>query len=60
MVFLILIWQALRGQALISVDALTMTALLVWAGVTAGLAAWPFRPRTRRSDADGALNWINP
>ena len=58
--FLILIWQALRGQALISPDALTLTALLIWAALTAGLAVWPFRTRSARSDADATLNWINP
>jgi hypothetical protein len=58
--FFILIWQALRGQALLSPDALTLTALLIWAALTAGLAVWPFRARTTRPDADGALRWINP
>jgi len=59
-IFLILIWQALRGQALINPDALTLATLAVWAAVTAGLAVWPFRPRAARSDADATLNWINP
>lgn len=58
--FFILIWQALRGQPLISPDALTLTVLLFWAALTAGLAVWPFRPRTARPDADATLNWINP
>ncbi len=58
--FLILVWQALRGQPFISPDALTLTVLLVWAALTAGLAVWPFRARTTRPDADGALKWINP
>jgi hypothetical protein len=44
-IFLILIWQALRGQALISPDTLTLTALLIWAALTAGLVVWPFRAR---------------
>ena len=59
-IFLILIWQALRGQALINPDGLTLSTLTVWAAVTAGLAVWPFRPRTARPDADATLNWINP
>jgi hypothetical protein len=59
-IFLILIWQALRGQALINPDALTLGALALWAAFTAGLAVWPFRPRAARSDADATLNWINP
>jgi len=58
--FLLLIWQALRGQALFSPDALTLTALVICAALTAGLAVWPFRTRSTRSDADGALEWINP
>ena len=59
-IFFILIWQALRGQALISPDALTLTALLIWAALTTGLAVWPFRGRTTRPDGDATLNWINP
>jgi hypothetical protein len=57
--FLILIWQALRGQALITPDALTLIALLIWASLTAGLVVWPFR-RSERQAADDSLNWINP
>ena len=59
-IFLILVWQALRGQALVRPDALTLTALIAWVGLTIGLAVWPFRPRSTRSDADATLNWINP
>ena len=58
--FLILIWQALRGQALVSPDALTVSVFVVWAALTAGMAVWPFRTRTSRSDGDATLNWINP
>jgi hypothetical protein len=59
-IFGILIWQALRGQPLINPDAFTLAAVVVWAAFTAGLAVWPFRPQTTRSDADATLNWINP
>ena len=58
--FLILIWQALRGQALVSPDAVTLTALLVWAVLTVGLAVWPFRTSSMRHATDDSLNWINP
>ena len=58
--FLILIWQALRGQALVSPDALTLSVFVVWAALTAGMAVWPFRTRTSRPDDDAPLNWINP
>ena len=57
---LILIWQALRGQALVSPDALTVSVFVVWAALTAGMAVWPFRTRTSRPDGDATLNWINP
>jgi hypothetical protein len=57
--FLTLIWQALRGQAVVSPDAVTLTALLVLAVLTAGLAVWPFRPSVDRA-TDDSLNWINP
>jgi len=58
--FLMLIWQALRGQALVSPDALTLSVFVVWAALTAGMAVWPFRARTSRQDGDATLNWINP
>ena len=58
--FLILIWQALRGQALVSPDTLTVSVFVVWAALTAGMAVWPFRTRTSRPDGDATLNWINP
>ena len=58
--FVILIWQALCGQPLVGPDPLTLAVVLAWAVLTAGLAVWPFRPRTARSDADATLNWINP
>jgi hypothetical protein len=58
--FLIMIWQALRGQALISPDAVTLTALLVWAAVTAGLAVWPFHRSSMTSATADSRNWINP
>jgi hypothetical protein len=58
--FLILIWQALRGQAVVSPDAATLTALLVWAALTAGLAVWPFRSPSVGRATDDSLNWINP
>ena len=58
--FLILIWQALRGQALVSPDALTVSVFVVWAALTAGMAVWPFRTQTSRPDGDATLNWINP
>jgi hypothetical protein len=59
-IFLILTWQALRGQALIDPDALTLGAFAVWAAFTAGLAVWPFQTRSATPDADATLNWINP
>jgi hypothetical protein len=58
--FLMLIWQALRGQALVSPDALTVSVFVVWAALTAGMAVWPFRTRTSRPGGDATLNWINP
>ena len=58
--FLMLIWQALRGQALVCPDTLTVSVFVVWAALTARMAVWPFRTRTSRSDGDATLNWINP
>ena len=59
-VFSILVWQALRGQALIAPDAFTLAALVLWIALTVGLAVWPFRTRCTAPDADSTLNWINP
>jgi hypothetical protein len=53
--FLILMWQALRGQSLVSPDAVTLAALLVWAALTAGLAVWPFRPPSVGRATDDSL-----
>jgi hypothetical protein len=58
--FLILVWQALRGQALVNPDALTLGVLVVWASATAIALAWPFRTRRAARNADASLNWINP
>jgi hypothetical protein len=58
--FFILVSQALRGEALISPDAFTVGMLIVWAIATGVAAVWPFRTRSARTDADAALNWINP
>ena len=58
--FLILVWQALRGQALVGPDALTLSAFVVWAAATAIALAWRFRPRRAARHADASLNWINP
>jgi hypothetical protein len=54
--FLILVWQALRGQALVSPNALMLIVLLIWTAVTGGVAVWPFR--TRRQSPDPTLTWI--
>jgi hypothetical protein len=58
--FFVLVSQALRGEALINPDALTVGTLVVWAIATAVAAVWPFRTRSAGTDADVALNWINP
>jgi hypothetical protein len=58
--FVILVSQALRGQALIDPDPYTVAVLMVWAIVTTVMAVWPFRTRSARTDADTTLNWINP
>lgn len=55
---LIMLWQALRGQSLVSPDAMTLGVFAVWALVTGMAAVWPFRSRPAASDA--TLNWINP
>ncbi len=54
-VFSILIWQALRGQALVAPDVFTLAALGLWIALTAGLAVWPFRTRWTAPDADSTL-----
>jgi hypothetical protein len=58
--FLILIWQALRGQAVISPDSVTLSALVAWAALTAGLAVWPFHRSSMSGATADSRNWINP
>jgi hypothetical protein len=57
--FLILVWQALRGQALVDPDTLTLVVIISWVAMTGVALARPFR-RRRTSDIDAGLNWINP
>ena len=45
LLFAILLWQALRGQSLISPDAETLGALLVWMAATVAAALAAVRPR---------------
>jgi len=58
--FLIVLSQALRGQALVSPDALTLVVIAVWATVTGAAAAWLFHQRSATAESDVTLNWINP
>jgi hypothetical protein len=58
MLFLVLVWQALRGQAVVNPDALTLVVIVVWAAATAVALARHFRSRPESTDA--ALNWFNP
>jgi hypothetical protein len=53
------VWQALRGQALGSPDALALAVSVVGAATAIALA-WPFRGRRAAANADASLNWINP
>ena len=47
--FAILLWQALRGQSLIAPDALTISVVASWLGITAGAAYLAAAPRSRFS-----------
>jgi hypothetical protein len=38
--FLLLIWQALRGQSIVAPDLVTLQALAVWAGGTLAAIGW--------------------
>jgi hypothetical protein len=57
--FLILLWQALRGQPLVAPDGITVIALMGWAAATGVAATWSFRRTRARIDVDSTLNWIN-
>jgi hypothetical protein len=56
--FLILVWQALRGQALLSPDPLTLVVIALWATATVVALTWP--SRVGRDASEASLNWINP
>jgi hypothetical protein len=57
--FLILVWQALRGQSLVAPDALTSVVLALWVAMMGGALVW-LSPRSRRESSDAALNCVKP
>jgi len=56
--FVLLLWQALRGQPLLSPDPLMLVGFASWATATVVALTWPFR--ARRDASEASLNWINP
>jgi hypothetical protein len=52
MLYVILLWQALRGQSLVQPDGPTLVALIAWAVVTV-VAAW--RAAARDAPAAGHI-----
>lgn len=53
--FLLLLWQALRGQSVLAPDTVTMIALAVWAGVTSLSVVLAARRTTARVSAQHAV-----
>jgi hypothetical protein len=54
--FLVLLWEALRGQSLVAPDAAALAAIVIWAVVTALLLGW-IGVASRRSSRDG-FDWM--
>ena len=38
--FLLLLWEALRGHSVVDPDATTLATLVIWAGITLGTLVW--------------------
>ena len=57
--FLLLLWQALRGQSIVAPDAATVGSLVTWALVTLIVLGWirtePARRGARRHGSDGRM-----
>ena len=51
--YLLLLWQAMRGQSLVAPDAAAFAAIGIWAVVTALSLCW-IGVRSRRAAPDGA------
>jgi len=40
MLFLLLIWEALRGQSVVAPDAIALVSIAIWAAVTVAALGW--------------------
>jgi hypothetical protein len=54
--FVLLIWQALRGQSVVAPDAASLASILVWAAATILVFGW-IGVRSRGASRDG-VNWM--
>ncbi len=54
--FLLLLWEALRGQSLVAPDAAALASIVIWAVVTMLVLGW-IGVRSRRASRDG-LDWM--
>ncbi|MPZ20181.1 MAG: hypothetical protein GEV06_20030 [Luteitalea sp.] len=54
--FLLLLWEALRGQSLLAPDATTLASIVIWGVVTMLVLVW-ITVRSRRVSRDGS-DWI--
>jgi hypothetical protein len=54
--FLLLLWQALRGQSIVAPDAVAVASIVIWAVMTLFVLGW-IGLRSRRVSRDG-LDWM--
>jgi hypothetical protein len=54
--FLLMLWQALRGQSVVSPDATVFASIAIWAAFTGLVIGW-IAVRSRRTSRD-TLNWM--
>jgi hypothetical protein len=52
LLFLVLLWEALRGQSVLAPDAMALTSIAIWAAVTAFVFGW-ISLDSRRLSRDG-------
>jgi hypothetical protein len=54
--FLVLLWQALRGQSVVALDATALASIVIWAALTVFVLGW-IGVRSRGASRNG-VEWM--